>query len=281
MIQGLQKVFHSIIKSLEVLYVMEDTKPCARIRVYEDDFEKVNGFLDEKSLHYSISDFKVLKQAIQSDFYSDKSIKVSKGDGRKGNFIFYISKGRINAEKAKTAESENDHFSLGIALGYPQCCCDFFGKNFDETHTDLTLKSLQNSDGIEFPFYNNIAARHFDVSLLGHFPHNFGCMPSIEIAKKNLEVIGKHSKQLAGEFSSVLQGAVIYTMEDGIFLLRKYEKTNDGILYWEVISTAKSKLYFLVSSNDKLRIIDKNDFFVNDVNIKGDNYGIILFNSLF
>jgi len=281
MIQELQKVFHSIIKSLEILYVMEDTKPCARILVFEDEQKKVKSFLDEKSLHYSISDFKVLKQAIQSDFYSDKSIKVSKGDGRKGNFIFYISKGKINGEKAKMAESENDHLSLGIALGYPQCCCDFFEKNFDENNTDLTLKSLQNSDGIEFPFYNNIAARHFDVSLLGHFPHNFKCLPSIEIAKKNLQVIEKYSKQLAVMFSSVLEGAVIYTMEDGIFLLRKYEKTKDGILYWDVISTAKSKLYYLVSSNDKLRIIDKNNFFVNDVNIAGNNCGIMLFSSLF
>ena len=281
MIPQLQQIFHSLIKSLEILYVMEGAKPCARILVFEDEQKKVKGFLDEKSLHYSISDFKVLKQALQSDFYSDKSIKVSKGDERKGNFIFYISKGKINAEKAKMAESENGHFSLGMELGYPQCCCDFFEKNFDENNTDLTLKSLQNSAGIEFPFYNNVAARHFDVSLLSHFPHSFHCRPSIEIAEKNLEVIEKYSKQLAVMFSSVLQSAVIYTTDEGIFLLRKYEKTNGGIIYGDVISTAKSKLYFLVSSNNKLKIIDKNNFFVNDVNIKGDNYGILLFNSLF
>src|SRR3989344_172671 len=278
MIPKLQQVFHSIIKSLEVLYVIEDAKPCARILVFEDELKKVTDFLDENNLNYSVSDFKVLKQAMQSDFYSDKSIRIAKEDQRKGYFLFYVSKSKINADKAKLAEKENNHFLLGLILGYPQCCCDFFEKNFDEKNTDLTLRTLQNSDGIEFSFYTNIAARHFDVSLLSHFPHSFHCKASIETAQKNLKVISKHSKQLAAMFSGVLQSAVVYTMEEGVFLLRKYEKTNGGIIYGDVISTAKSKLYFLLNSNNTLKIIDKNNFFVNDVDIKGKDYGIMMFN---
>jgi len=278
MIPQLQQIFHSIIKSLEVLYIIEDAKPCARILVFEDDSGKVIDFLDENKLEYSVSDFKVLKQPMQSDFYSDRSIKIAKEDPRKGHLLFYVSKSKITADKAKLAEKENGHFSLGLILGYPQCCCDFFEKTFDEKSTDLTLRTLQNSNGMEFPFYTNTAARHFDVSLLSHFPHSFHCRPSIETAQKNLKVIGKHSKQLAAMFSGVLQAAVVYTMEEGIFLLRKYEKTKEGITYGDVISTAKSKLYFLLNSNNKLKIIDKNNFFVNDVNINGKNYGIMLFN---
>ena len=278
MIPKLQQVFHSIIKSLEVLYIIEDAKPCARILVFEDEIKKVTDFLDENNLNYSVSDFKVLKQAMQSDFYSDKSIRIAKEDQRKGYFLFYVSKSKINADKAKLAEKENDHFLLGLILGYPQCCCDFFEKNFDEKNTDLTLRTLQNSDGIEFSLYTNIAARHFDVSLLSHFPHSFHCRPSIETAQKNLKVILKHSKQLAAMFSGVLQSAVVYTMEEGVFLLRKYEKTKGGVIYGDVISTAKSKLYFLLNSNNTLKIIDKNNFFVNDVNIKGKDYGIMMFN---
>ena len=277
MISKLQQIFHSVTKSLEILYVIENAKPCARILAFEDEIAKAISFFDENNLNYSISDFKVLKQTLQSDFYSDKSIKIPKEDSRKGHFIIYISKNREMAEKAKIAENENNHFSLGLILGYPQCCCDFFEKNFDNKSTDLTLRILQNSTGIEFPFHNNIAARHFDVSLLSHFPHSFHCKPSIEIAQKNLKIIEKHSKQLAAMFSGVLQSAVIYTMNEGIFLLRKYEKTKDGIIYNDVISTAKSKLYFFASSNNKLKIKDKNNFSVNDVNISGKDYGVMLF----
>lgn len=277
MIPQLQQIFHSITKSLEILYVIEDAKPCARILAFEDEMGRIISVLDENNLNYSISDFKVLKQALQSDFYSDKSIRVQKSDSRKGHFIIYVSKSRETTEKAKAAENENDHFSLGLILGYPQCCCDFFEKNFDGKNTDLTLRVLQNSTGMEFPFYTNIAARHFDISLLSHFPHSFHCKQSTKIAQKNLKIIEKRSKQLAVMFSGVLQSAVIYTMQEGIFLLRKCEKISNGIIYHDVVSTAKSKLYFLISSNNKLKITDKNNFFVNDVNIRGKDYGIMLF----
>ena len=277
MIPKLQSIFHSITKSLEFLYVIEGAKPCARIIVSEDELDKIINFLDENKLIYSISDFKVIKQNTQSEFYSDKSIKIPKDDSSKGHFFVYLSKDKAKAEKAKIAEAKNNHLELGLILGYPKCCCEFFAKNFDEKHTDLTLKSLKNSDGFEFPFYNNIAARHFDISLLSYFPHSFGCIPSIEISKNNLKIIHKHSKELAEMFSGVLKSAVIYTMDEGIFLLRRYERNNDELIYGDIVSTTKSKLYFLVSSNNKLKIIDKNNFFVNDVGISGENFGFMVF----
>ena len=188
-----------------------------------------------------------------------------------------MSKDRKTAEKAKIMEAKNNHFELGLLLGYPKCCCEFFEKNFNEKNTDLTLKTLENSNSYEFPFYANVAARHFDVSLLNHFPHSFDCMPSIETAKNNLKIIQKYSKQLAVMFAGILQGVVVYTMGEGIFLLRKYEKIGNEIIYGDVLTTAKTKLYYLLSSNKKLRIVDKNSFFVNDVKIKGDGYGVMVF----
>jgi len=277
MIQKLQQIFHSITKSLEILYVIEGLKPCARILAFEDELGKVTDFLNENKIYYAISGFKVLKQTLQSDFYSDKSIKIDKSDSRKGYFFVYLSKEKNFAEKAKLAESKNQHFELGLLLGYPKCCCDFFEKNFDKSNTDLTLKTLKYSTGIEFPFYMNIAARHFDVSLLSHFPHSFQCEPSIDIAKNNLKIISRHSKQLANMFSGILQSAVAYTANEGIFLLRKYEKSNDEIIYGDVVSTAKSKLYYLISGNSKIRIVNKNNFFVNDIDIKGEGYGFMVF----
>ena len=277
MIQELQQVFLSITKSLEVLYVIESAKPCARILVFEDEIQNVQNFLNKKNIFTSISDFKVIKQKTESEFYSDKSIKIPKDSAEKGYFFVYLSKNTKIAEKAKLIEEKNNHIELGLLLGYPKCCCEFFEKNFDDKNTDLTLKILENSIGYEFEFYNNIAARHFDVSLLSHFPHSFECRPSIEIAKNNLKIIQKYSKQLATMFAGILQVVVVYTNNEGIFLLRKYENIKDEIIYSDILTTTKSKLYFLLSSNRKLRIIDKNSFVVGDVNIKGKSYGIIVF----
>ncbi len=277
MIQELQQTFHSIIKSLEVLYVIEGAKPCARILVFEDEMGRVTDFLNKNKLAAAVSGFKVLKQNVQSEFYSDKSIKIQKDAAEKGHFFVYISKDKKIADKAKIAEESDNHKELGLLLGYPICCCEFFEKEFNEKNTDLTLKALKNSDSYEFPFYSNIAARHFDVALLSHFPHSFQCNPSIEIAKKNLEIIKKYSKQLTALFVGILQGVVIYTMEEGIFLLRNYEKTGDNIIYGDVLTTTKSKLYYLLSSNKQLKVIDKNSFVVSDVEIKGDGYGFMVF----
>ena len=277
MIKELQQIFHSITKSLEILYVIKETKPCARILIFEDEISKVIDFLDRTEISYAISDFKVLKQTTQSDFYSDKSIKIPKNDARKGYLFIYLSKNKETAEKAKLAEEDNNHKELGLLLGYPKCCCEFFEKNFNEKNTDLTLKALENSDGYEFEFYNNIAARHFDVSLLSHFPHSFECKPSIEIAKNNLKTIQKYSKQIAAMFLGILQGSVVYTMGEGVFLLRKYEKINSNIIYGDVLTTTKTKLYYLLSSNKELSIINKNEFLINDVKITGPDYGIMIF----
>lgn len=277
MIPHLQQIFHSITKSLEVLYVIEGTKPCARILIFEDELKKVIDFLVGKNVHTFFSDFKVLKQNIQSEFYSDKSTKIPKNALQKGHFLVYTSKSEKIAQQAKIMEETNNHMELGLILGYPKCCCDFFADNFNEKNTDLTLKILENSNGYEFPFYNNIAARHFDISLLSHFPHSFECNPSIEIAKNNLKIILKKSPKIAEIFSNILQSAVIYTIREGIFLLRKYEKIDNKVIYGDVLTTTKSKLYYLLSSNKELNIIDKNNFVVSDVNIKGNQYGMMVF----
>lgn len=277
MIQELQQIFHSITKSLELIYVAEGIKPCARILAFEDDLGKILNFINEKNLFACISDFKVLKQTVQSDFYSDISIKIPKEDKRKGYFFVYLSKNEAIAQKSKLLEENNKHKELGLMLGYPECCCEFFERNFDEDNADLTLKTLDKSQGYEFQFYNNIAARHFDVTLLSHFPHSFECEPSIRIAKERLKTIDKHSNQLSGLFSGILQSVVIYTANEGVFLLRKYEKVSNKIIYADVLTTTKSKLYYLLASHKELDIVNKNNFVVGVENISGEGYGVMIF----
>lgn len=277
MLQQLQQIFHSITKSLEVLYVIEGIKPCARILVFEDEIDKAVNFLNQNQTYTAISDFKVIKQTAQSEFYSDISIKIQKSAHEKGHFFVYLSKDEKIAQKAKFMEENNANKELGILLGYPECCCDFFANNFNEENADLTLKVLENSDGYEFPFYNNIAARHFDIGLLSHFPHGFGCMPSIEIAKNNLNAIKRHYEYIAALFKSILGSAVIYTANEGIFLLRNHKLINSELIYSDVLTTTKSKLYYLISSNKKLKVLGKNNFVISDVNFKGDNYGVMAF----
>jgi hypothetical protein len=276
MIQELQKIFRSLIKSLEILYVIECIKPCARILVDEKESENVKNFLHEKGLKCSVSEFKLIKDSLHSENYSDFSIKARKEDTRRGSFVFYVSKDE-SCNEAKKLEEERNHFVLGKTLGYPECCCDFFAKNFDSKNTDLTLKALENSEGFEFSLFNNICARHFDVSLLSHFPCSFNCTLSEKMAQKNLGAIKSHSPQVALLFESMLKSAVVYTLNEGVFLLRKVENNEGEILYADVISTSRSKLFYLLSSSRKMKVLGKNKFFAADELVEGKDKGVMVF----
>lgn len=282
MIYQLQQQFHSITKSLDVLYVSEGAKPCSRIMAHEDELGKILDFFRENKINTVISDFKALKQNLQSQFYSDKSITVAKDDARKGYFFVYLSKNNPNG--AKEAEAENNHVKLGLELGYPKCCCEFFAKKFNENNTDLTLKILKNSNGFEFPFYTNIAARHFDINLLSHFPCNFNCEESINIAKNNFEIIKKHSLELSNIFEKTLKNGVLYTESNGIFVLKNIKKISDAnnkkkieMQFDDVLTTTAHDLFQLLKSNKKMEIINKNKIKINDTIIEGNDKGFMVF----
>ena len=77
--------------------------------------------------------------------------------------------------------------------------------------------------------------------------------------------------------SSLMQSTVIYTLNEGIFLLRKCEKVDEYFVYSDVLTTTKNKLYYLISSNKMLQINGKNNFIINDIKISGPQYGVMVF----
>lgn len=277
MLQYLKNIFQSTIKSLEILYLLEDVKPTARIMVKEEDKEKIFNFFKEKNLSYALSDFKVLKEDDEKA-YSDKGVKVPIYNKEKGYFFVYISKDREKAEKAKILEKDNKHKELGILLGYPECCADFFEKHYKEEskrYNDLTLASLKNSDGFQFPFYTNIASRHFDVALLNHFPCSFNCKDSIELAKRQLEVIEKNDKEAAEVIKGMLRGAVVYTETNGVFLLRYPYLEHNRLYYKGVMSSKNNQLCESLRNAEYIEIIRKDRILLDDFEIR--NIGVMLF----
>ena len=292
MIQNLSVLFKSTIKTLEILYVLENKKPAARILVNEDDLDSIIDFIKNNDLEYSLSNFK-LKKINSNSYYSDKSVKISKDSEEHGYFSVCISKIKELAEKANAYQENNMHLELGIVLGYPKCCCDFFKEQFNENNYDLTLSALENSEGYEFPFQTNIATRHFDISLLNHFPCNFNCKPSIEIAKENLGIIKNFSEQLHGSFINIMKCTVLYN-NNGVFLLNNYKilKKSQGdflvpqkskifveikneLIFKNIVTTNKNNLYDLLIKNKKIGIIDKNKIKINNKEI--DDIGLMVF----
>lgn len=275
MIDALTGLFKSMTKSLDVLYVMEGAKDVSRIMASDEEIGSYKDFFIKNSLSFAVSDFKVSKEVDQNRF-SNKGVRLPISS--QGHHLVYISRSEDKAEQAKEAEKENDHKRLGRLLGYPECCIEFFDKEFpaeSRKKNDYVLASLKNSKGFVFPFYNNIAARQFDLSLISHFPCSLDCKSSISIAKRNLSIIKKHSAELSRVVEGMLKSAVLYTEDEGIFLLREFRLEDDKIFYNKIMSNANNALYQQLRNSDCIEIADKNAIKLKDKTIS--NAGLMVF----
>jgi hypothetical protein len=77
---------------------------------------------------------------------------------------------------------------LGVLLGYPRCCIDFFARHWPtavEHHGgDLAPLTLAASPPAPYDWRCNIFARYFGDRLLHHFPCQLGCAATIELAHR-------------------------------------------------------------------------------------------------
>ena len=208
MISELINIFGTKTKALEVLYLLEGLKPVVRHGFYENELPRIEEFCRENGLFIAKSPYKVVIVDVKEGRYSNKGIKVKTEDPRQGMLFIYISKDQEKAVLASRYEDKGSHKEVGLLLGYPLCCIDFFIKHKEEqsiAKNDYIEPILNNSQGNIFPFYTNIFKKQFDVTLLNHFPCSLKCESSIELAKKHLEIIKKYDPSLAEYFVNRLK----------------------------------------------------------------------------
>jgi len=211
MLNNLINIFGTKTKALEIIYLLEDLKPVVRQGFYPNELPKIYQFCQEKGLFLIRSPYKVVLVDVEDGSYSNKGIKVPLNDPRDGMLFAYISKDEKKALLANAHETENNHKELGILLGYPQCCIDFYTKHEPEEskiNNNFTKPILDNSKGFEFPFQNNIFIRDFDITLLNHFPCSLNCQNSLELAKKHLLILQKYDISLANHFVERLKNKI-------------------------------------------------------------------------
>jgi len=200
-------IFGTKTRALEVLSVFRDVKPCARMGFYNDEIPKAVEFCEKNNLSIVFSEFKVLLLDKYKG-YSDKGIKVTMDDPNPGMIFAYISKEKEKAVKAKYFEEINDQYNLGLILGYPLCCVEFFVNNYEERSkidNDYTVPAVMNSKEGSYSFLNNTLLREEDTTLLFHFPCSFNCVKSEEIGKKHFEILKEADSEMANIFSQRLR----------------------------------------------------------------------------
>lgn len=165
-------IFGSQTKVNEILFVLKGLKPVARQGFYPEELEKVKEFCRKNNLFIELSPYKIL---LDKEKYSDHGKKVPR-DYPQGLFFAYISKDQEKALLANLYETRQDHYRLGLILGYPECCVRFYCAEFENNNIA--------------PEHNNyhelidIRKRKTDQSLISHFPCSPNCQESIELANK-------------------------------------------------------------------------------------------------
>ncbi|HII17489.1 TPA: hypothetical protein HA361_06255 [Candidatus Woesearchaeota archaeon] len=274
MLKELQNVFDSAIKSLEVMYVMRGMKPCTRILADIQKKGSYLAFLKRHQLHAEESDFLIKKD--DSKGYSDKGTILPKG-AAEGYAFLYIAREQAIAKKAKMHEHQQEHIALGEVLGYPACCCRFFARHYDtqsQKSNDYTLLALDNSTSRPFPYETNIAMRHFDISLLSHFPCSYHCAASIAIAKKHLAVVRSENERTAERILKMLRNTILYH-ESGILVLIGAVLAGNMLSYGQVDATMHHPLLEKLRDAGSVEIIDSHTFRIGGEECS--DFGVMVF----
>ena len=193
MVKKLSLIFGSETKAQEILLLIDGVKEVVRQGFYDNELFEVEKFCKHNNIHLVKSNFKVILS--EKDKYSNKGIRIPASDKR-GMVFVYFSKDVLMANLASYYEFKNMHKELGLILGYPECCVDFFCKYFNTGRTNLQLKPKNP--------YTNLTKRDEDCVLLSHFPCSSNCEKSIALAKRYLDVISKHDKKRAEEIMRIL-----------------------------------------------------------------------------
>lgn len=247
-------------KSLEVLFVLANTKPLARICVNHKLVKKIQDFCHRHRLVCEVSDFKIIHMPTVDKGVSNKGMKVDVHSKIDGDVFVYLGKDQTKIQQLKQADAKDDHILVGKLLGYPDCCITFFASSYHDEiqkENDYIIPALQQTT-TSHSFYNNVIMRYFDIGVLSHFPCSFNCEASKDLAKQNLSVLKTYAPQLAEHVTTLLKCPVVFTEQDGAHVLQGWRQNNitGKIEFESVLSTIKNNISYLL---EQTKTIDQDN----------------------
>ena len=195
MIKKLSIIFGSKTKAEEMVYLVSDAKYVVRQGFYLEELPKVEKFCKDNKIHFVKSRFRVL--LADENSYSNKGVRIPESDKRPGMYFCYFSKDEQKAWLASYYELMNNDKDLGLLLGYPKCCVDFFCKRFSPNNPNLQLDSTN--------MFTNLTKRNEDAVLISHFPCSSECEESIFMGRKHLDIIKSVDKDRTEELINNLK----------------------------------------------------------------------------
>ena len=195
MFKQLTLIFGSKTKAQEMVLLLQNAKEVVRQGFFDPELYRVEQFCQKNKLYLVKSKFKVL--FADDGVFSNKGIRIPEDDPRPGMYFVYISKDEQKAWLANYYELMQNHSDLGLVLGYPQCCVNFFCSKFTPNQVNLEMPSKNP--------YTNLSKRAQDLVILSHFPCSPECKESIVMGEKYLQAIYIFDKERARELLTQLR----------------------------------------------------------------------------
>lgn len=194
MIKKLSLIFGSKTKAQEMVLLEHNAKEVVRQGFYESELPSVEKYCVEHGIFMAKSKFKVI--LADDEQYSNQGIRIAETDKRPGMYFIYFSYDEEKAWLAAYYELVRNDGDLGLLLGYPSCCVDFFcsksqKSNLNPVHTPINM-------------FTNLMQREKDLVLLSHFPCSSECVKSISLGKQYFEVIKMEDHGRAQEIMGLL-----------------------------------------------------------------------------
>lgn len=194
MFKQLSLIFGSKTKAQEIVLLLQNAKEVVRQGFFDSELHRVERFCEKNNLYLVKSTFKVL--FADEGIYSNKGIRIPETDPRPGMCFVYISKDEQKAWLTSYHELMQNHQDLGLVLGYPQCCVDFFISVFNKNPNPQHAPSNP---------HTNLSKREQDLVILSHFPCRSDCRESVKLGEKYLQALYVVDKERARELLTQLR----------------------------------------------------------------------------
>lgn len=180
---------------IEFLSVAQNIRRAHLASIHQDE-------LVEFTKKAALFDLVVIPVGMTSGVKGYSARTISLAEGQPWNYRVFISR-KENISNLIDAYNQEDNEKIGLYLGYPKCCRDFFQnvwvgmKNLD-TSWQMALNS-DNTDFIETEktsvitideedYLQNILLRWLGIRFVPHLPHSFNCQETKEFAKKMISI---------------------------------------------------------------------------------------------
>jgi len=150
---------------------------------------------------------------------------------------------------------------LGEALGYPDCCCEFFRKNNNWQKSNFLYEILKNTAKGKSHFLCNPLARNETYSYIAHMPCSYNCAATRKNAASFREFLMAEEPVFVEKIDRVLRLPYLVFYERMIYAFDG-QMVSGGISY--------KSFYFLGLNNDFNPYADRLSR-ANELRMEGNN----------